>query len=223
MFGSIFSIIKSLVPGVKSNIKNLRAREVDRRIRNIIAHNFKKSLIKEFANTVLAQEIPDDAFSLLINAGEKDIVSYFFEADPSRGDYLSANKIKTILLSHNLSFFSDTSYNFVDEFEYRALKLLSGFARLDPDGAAQLIVSPRCALVTLALKPEFALENEVLIQTISGALQSNVCDIKAYCQRPDDFVHSDGLSLRYTDLLLIHTIRDNPNRVFDILFLNAVA
>lgn len=209
--------------GGRTNIEELRARDVDRRIRNIIVHNFNEKLLKEFAATVLAQEIPDDVFSLLINSGKKNIVSYFFESDPERGDYLNEHKVKAILLSQDLSFFSDTSYNFIDEYEYRALKVLSGYATIEPAGVVQLIVSPRCALVALALMPEMTLKNEVLIQTISGMLQANICDVKAYCQKQGCFTHSDGLSIKYTDLLLINTIRENPNRVFDILFLHEVA
>lgn len=218
MFGFIKKIFGLNRSETEVSFEDSRFLENKKLWKKLVDSDFKEEYLREFAMQVRAQDLPPEVFSIVISAGSKDVVSYFFEVDPARGDVLSEQNIGDILDIGGLKFVKGEGFAEIKSREMRALRVLTGYAALQPAALARLMVSNHCVLVALALWRNLIMKNEKLLQIVAsiGGYQSR--DLKGYCRSPKQYVIDEMTTLREADIILIETIRKYPDKVFDILF-----
>ncbi len=185
----------------------------------LVESDFEVRRLRTFASEYRAQELPTEVFAALLAAGDKSAASFFFERDPQKGDQLSPEKVDLLLDTPGLAFASRDNGEFmvVEDAVERALRLLIGYADIQPRGLARLLLHRDCALVMLAIWTQEVLADEVLCQVTATAGNYRSCDVKAFCANPSTYSNLDGLSIPDTDLFLIRIISQHPARVFEIL------
>jgi len=188
----------------------------------LLDSDFDANLAHEFAANTLAQDINDNDFAMLLMAGNRDVASYFFEMDPERHDILSDRKVLSLLTIQNLKFVDDSDItsgcSVIRDAEVRALRILTGYAGLVSEAIPHLLFSHKTALVALALWEEHLIKNEVILQALATAGNYDIREVKLYCSNPLTYSPEGRYSLGATELYLIKTIKQYPDRVFDILY-----
>ena len=185
----------------------------------LVESDFDEALTHQFAEHTPAQELPAEVFAALLSSGSRDLASYFFERDPRKGDLLDSNKIRLLLETPCLRFIDRNGrMGYLEHQTQRAIRLLAGFADIEPAGLAKLMLDKNCALTALALWPKETFGDEVVKQMVARAGGFLPCDVKRFCASPDTYTVNDGTTISEVDLVIIKTILRNPGRVMDILF-----
>jgi len=209
---------KGTLPKRRADVMGAREISVEHKYDILEDKGFDDRLKHKFAMNVRAQELPIGAFKEVLTVGNKNVVSWFFEMNPHKGDLLNDEQISFMLTAPGLRFI-ENNHHFVqiNSPMLRALRIIRGHANFTAGGLARLALDKNCAMALIALMPEQVLDSERVIQATAWGSTFRPADIKRYCRNPLRYTTKDGRSISEIDLIIMRTMAQSPGEIIEIL------